>query len=101
MLLGQTNAFIDRLYRLFEELTGSLLLGDDLLPVPLIDIDGMDIIGILITANRVHICIETFSNGETISTECHSLPLCKGMYDFQGAVILFLNAEGYGTLYTI
>ena len=55
MLLGQTNAFIDRLYRLFEELTGSLLLGDDLLPVPLIDIDGMDIIGILITADRIHV----------------------------------------------
>ena len=57
------------------------MLCDNLLPVPLIDIDAVEIVeNFLIPPDSVHISIKTFAGKKTITMECHALPLCKALY---------------------
>ena len=54
--------------------------GDDLLPVPLVYIDGMDIIQILVPADGIHVGIEAVSHAETVALQGQPLPLGQGMH---------------------
>ena len=57
---------------------------DDLLPVPLINVDGVEIIEhILVAADGVHVGIETLSGIEVVAVERHALPLGEGLHDLR------------------
>ena len=57
VLFRHAESIIYRLNNALQSLYIALVFGDDLFPIPLIDIDGMDIVGILITTDGVHIRI--------------------------------------------
>ena len=55
-----------------------LLPGDNLLPVPLVHIDGMDVVQILLVpADGVHVGVETLAHMEAVALQCKALPLGK------------------------
>ena len=57
---------------------------NDLFPVPLIDVDRVQIIEhVLVTADCVHIGIETLSGVEIIAIEGHALPFGKRLNDLR------------------
>ena len=60
---------------------------DDLFPVPLINIDGVEIIQhVLVAADGVHVGVQSLSGVEAVSLERETLPLCKGVYDLGAGI---------------
>ncbi len=92
-LFSHTECFVYGFYCIAQCFFVSVLFGNDLFPVPLIDINGMDIIGILIPADRIHIGVQSFSDREAILSECHTFPFGKRMYDLHFSVFLFFQIE--------
>ena len=54
--------------------------GNDLLPVPLIDVDGMDVVQRFVPADGVHVGVQAISNGEIVALEGEALPFCQRMH---------------------
>ena len=60
---------------------------DDLFPVPLIDVDGVEIIQhVLIAADGVHVRAQAPAGVEPVALEREALPLCEGVDDLRGLV---------------
>ena len=78
-----------------------VFLQDNFFPVPLIHVDGVNIIRILIPADGAHICVEAFADVEAVLLQGVALPFCQGMNDLGGTLILLLDAEGNGALHTV
>ena len=58
-----------------------ILAGDDLLPVPLIHIDGVDIVQIvLVPADSVHVGVQPLAYMEAVALQRQTLPLGQRMY---------------------
>ncbi len=68
-------------YRIPQGFLRSFLLSDDLLPIPLIHIKGMQIVRVFVPPDGIHIRIQAFTMIKSISFEGHSLPLRQGMND--------------------
>ncbi len=56
---------------------------DDLLPVPLVDVDGVEIVEFLVSTDGVHVGVKSFSDTEPVITERHALPLGEGLNDLR------------------
>ena len=65
------------LYGIFEEFLGALVTSDYFFPVPLVNEDGVEVVGIVITADSVHIGVDAFACLIAVAIESHSLPLCQ------------------------
>ena len=88
-------------YRTLECRGVPVLLIDDHLPVPLIDIAAVQIIELLIATNRVHVGIETLARLEAVLLQCHSLPLRQRMHDLDRLIRPPWNIEADRTLIAI
>ena len=66
----------------------SVVFCDNLLPVPLVNVDRVNVVKLLVAADRVHIGVKSVANRETVSFEGKSLPLCKGVHDLR------VNSDG-------
>ena len=55
----------------------SVFPGNNFLPVPLVYVDGMDIIQIFIPADGVHICVQAIAYTEMIPLQRKTLPLSQ------------------------
>ena len=64
---------------LLKCLDRALFAGDNALPVPLVDVAGVQVVKLLVTADCVHVRVETFPWLEAILFECHTLPFCEGV----------------------
>ncbi len=64
-----------------QEIPVALLGGDDQLPVPLVHIDGVEVIQQLIPADGVHIGVEAGAGAEAVGPQGHPLPLGQGLDD--------------------
>ena len=56
---------------------------DDFFPVPLVDLDRVDVVDLLVTADRVHIGEEPLADIELIALERQTLPLGKALHDLR------------------
>ena len=61
----------------------------------------MDIVRILIAADCVHIGIQSFPNGKSVSFQCMAFPFCQRMYNLYNTVILFADSERNRALHAI
>ena len=86
---------------LLQSLQIPFIPGDDLLPVPLIYIDRVDVVGGLILADGTHIGVEPLTGFETILLQGIALPFGQRLYDLCFAVSLRSNMEIYRTLHTV
>ena len=75
--------------------------GDDLLPVPLIYIDRVDVVGGLILADGTHVGVESLTGLKTVFLQGITLPFGQRLYDLCFAVSLCSNMEIYRTLHTV
>ena len=86
---------------MLKELIISLISSDNLLPVPLVYIDRVDVVEFLVTPDGVHIGVETAARLSSVSSERHSLPLCKRLYDFNVLFVHILDGELNSSLVTV
>ena len=73
--------------------------GNDLFPVPLVHIDGMDIVQLFVPADGVHIGVQAVAQGEVVPLQGQPLPFCQGM-DYLGIHSHSGNIEGYRPFHT-
>ena len=100
IFFGLTKDSVDDPDDVLEEFDVSVFPADDPFPVPLVHIDGMDIVGDLIPADRDHVGIETFADLKAVFFQSVAFPLGQRLNDFTGPSVLEY-IEGYGALYTV
>ena len=79
-LAGDIDRVDDALHRLAQRADVARLARDDLLPVPLVDIDRVQIVHDLVAPDRVHIGDQPLARADLIAAEGIALPLCEGMH---------------------
>ena len=71
----------DLLHGLLQMIQRAVFRTDDLFPVPLVDIDRMQVVDDLIAADGVHIRIDAFVHFKAIALQRHALPFGQRMND--------------------
>ena len=61
----------------------------------------MDIVGLLVAADRAHVCIKTFTDLETVFFQRISFPLGQRLHDFSHAAVLLENIKINRALNTV
>ena len=89
IILRYFQSLIYGLYDQLQILPVSVFLIDNLLPIPLVYINGMDVVRVLVPADSAHIGVKTFTHAEAVLLQRQTFPLCKGM-DNLGRTILLL-----------
>ena len=74
--------------------------GDDLLPVPLVHIDGVDIVQLLVPADGVHIGVQAVADAEIVPLQGKALPFGQGM-NHLGIHTNRGDIEGYSPLVAV
>ena len=82
VFLGLAKDSVDILDDRLEGLHGAVLFGDDLFPVPLVHVDGVDVVGVLVAADRHHVGVQAFTYAESVFSQRVALPFGQGMDDF-------------------
>ena len=57
-----------------------VLPGDDLLPVPLVHIDGVEVVQLLVPADGVHVAVQALAHAEAVVLQGLTLPLCQRLH---------------------
>ena len=91
----------DGLHGGFQGFDGALLFGDDLLPVPLVYVAGVEVVKLLIAADGVHVGVKAFARLKAVFLQCHTFPFCEGMYDLNGLSRDCSDVELDRTLYAV
>src|SRR5699024_7433778 len=100
LLLCLLQRLHDLFHRLLQMLERAVFRADDLLPVPLIDIDRVQIVDDLISADGIHISIDAFIYLEAIAFERHALPFGQRVHDLH-ITFDITDIKGDRTLYAI
>ena len=79
-LIGLHHSAYDGADGLLQEVDIAILAGDDLFPVPLIHVDGMEVVHFLVTADGVHIGEQTLAHVEFIALQRQTFPLGQRMH---------------------
>ena len=75
--LGGADSGHDGANHVFQIRLGAVLLPDDLFPVPLVHIDGVEVVQFLVPADGVHITVQALAHPEAVILEGLALPLCQ------------------------
>jgi len=87
----------DAAHHFLQILGVTLRLQHDLFPVPLVDVNGMQVVELLVAADGVHIAHDAFPHVEVVTLEGIALPLGKRMHDF-GVIADGGHVEAHGAL---
>jgi hypothetical protein len=101
VFLGFTKDTVNGAYGFLENFNGTLFFGDDLFPVPLVYVNGVDIVQIFIPADCYHICVKTLSVRKSVFFQCVAFPFGKGVYDLGVASFDRFDIKTYRAFYTI
>ena len=83
VLLSLSEDAVDAAYDILKRVHIALISGDDLLPVPLVDVDGVDVVRHFVAADRHHVGVEPFTDAEAVFAEGVSLPFGERVDDFR------------------
>ena len=93
-----TDCKNDTLHSEFQLFDISLFGSDNSFPIPLVYIDRVQVIQGFISADGVHIGIQTLAGAEIITIQCHAFPLCQRMNNLCGCACCG-NFKAYGAFY--
>jgi len=84
--LRVADAGDDARHSLMQREEGARFRCDDLLPIPLIDVDGVQVIQLLVAADGVHVGVNALAGMDVVAVERHALPLGQRMNDLRVCV---------------
>ena len=87
------------LHRLLQVFQGTVPGRHDLFPVPLVYIDGVEIVQGLVSPDGIHVGIEPLTHRELIAVQSQALPLGQGVYHL-GITAGGGDLKAHGALYT-
>ena len=79
--LGGTDRRHDGAHDVLQIHLVPVFLTDDLLPVPLVHIDGVEVVHVLVAADRVHVAVEALAHAEAVVLQGLALPLGQRLND--------------------
>ena len=95
-----TNTAYDGTHGVLQRFQISCFAREHLFPVPLVYVNGMQIIQCFITPDRVHVRIKPLSRMEIIAVKRHALPFCKRMHHLRLGLRAG-NIKAYGAFHTV
>ena len=95
---GSLDCLIDFSDNRLEEIEIPLPVRHHALPVPLVDVDGMDVVDLIVRTDGVHVGVKSRSGSESVVRQCHALPLCKALNDFHGGLPHIAHVETHRPL---
>ena len=98
VILGTQYGAIDALHDAPEILHRALSIGHHTLPVPLIDIERVQVVQLLVSADGVHIGDDAVALGHLVLSQRHTLPLCKRVYHLGLSLGHILYGKCHGAL---
>ena len=96
--LGALDCAVDLPDRLLELLQIPLIWSDHLLPVPLVDVDRMDLVDVVVGAQCVHVGVQAIALAVAVVCQGHPLPLRQGLDDLHLLASQLAHREADGTL---
>ena len=85
----------------FQERDCPFFGSDDALPVPLVDIQGMQIVQLFICPYRIHVGVDAVPRLYPVFCKSESLPFCERMYHLRFGFSHILDFEGYRALHSV
>eukprot|EP00965_Chrysotila_dentata_P260293 6213851-Pleurochrysis_carterae.AAC.3 len=101
LFLGIDNSLVDALNGGLQVLHVTVLCGDDLLPIPLVDVERMREVDVIIAAQAAHVGHKALAGRELIVVERPPLPLGERERDLELDVLEVARSEGGRTLNTV
>ena len=98
--LGVRQRPHDGTHRLLQIVGVPVLCPDDLLPVPLVHIGGVEVVQLLVPADGVHVGIKALSLVELVALQGQALPLGQRV-DHYGLPLDAPDVEGHRALHTV
>ena len=102
------NLLLDGLHRLvyrfdgrFQEAEVALFGTHRALPVPLVDVERMDVVQLLVGADGVHVGVQPVSRGDLVGPEFHALPFGQRVHHLGPAVAQVADRERHGALHAV
>ena len=74
------DAAHDVAHRILQEAQGAHLPGDDAFPVPLVHVDGVQVIQLLVAPDGVHVGVDPLAGMKIVAIEGHALPFGQRMH---------------------
>ena len=101
VLLRLAEHAVNRTDHGLQSFHGAVFLADDLLPVPLVDVDGVNVVGDLVAADGTHVSVQTLADGEAVFLQSKALPFRQRLNNLGLASLLLQYIEGNRTLYAV
>ena len=105
MLTGEifstADSSINATHHVFQEYQAAVFLLDHSLPIPLVNIQRVEIIEFFVSTNSIHIGIDAISRFYFIFSQCQSLPFCQRMNHFRFSISQIFDRESYRTFHSI
>ena len=98
--LGGADSRHDGAHHVLQVGLAAVLLADDLLPVPLVHIDGVEVVQLLVPADGVHVAVQTLAHAEIVVLQRLPLPFCQRLHHLcLGATVL--DVKGHLALHAV
>ena len=78
--LGGADGRHDGAHHVLQVGLAAVLLADDLLPVPLVHINGVEVVQLLVPADGVHVAVQALAHPEAVVLQGLTLPLCQRLH---------------------
>ena len=92
---------VDSAHDALEELDVTLLGHHDGFPVPLVNVEGVEVVKLFVGTNGVHVGIDAIAGLDIIVGKGESLPFGEGVNHLRFLVAQAFDGECYGALYTV
>ena len=100
-VLRDLDGLVDPPDGLFQESQVAVFRSDDLLPVPLVDIDGMDVVEVLVGPQGVHVGVDAATGPDAELGQLDAFPFGQGVNDFGFPLVHAPDREGDGALHAV
>ena len=95
------NGLVNLCDNALEESKVSLTVRHHALPVPLVHVDGVDVIDVIVRTDGVHVGVKTCSRSEPVVRKRHALPLCKALDDLHRGLVHIADVETHRPLHSV
>ena len=100
-ILGAVHSVEDTFDYLLEKIDSAVLLAYCHLPVPLVDIERVDVVEFLVGTNGIHIGVDAIAALDAIIGKNHTFPLGKRVDNLRLLVVHVFHRERYRTLNSV
>ena len=80
---------------------GALGVGDCFLPIPLVNIERVEIVELLVGTDSVHVSVEPETGSYVVIPQLGALPLCQRVDHLRTAVAQIFHRKGHRTLHPV